>query len=102
MKNKKTKTFKDEVKKTNQLFIQIKQIGNCDEKGRSVLSVGYNGKFIAAPDKPLCTLVYPIIEEMFGFIKYSNNENAKKDVKAFKELINEINLKKKVNKSGCV
>jgi len=81
-----------EVLKTNRLFIGLREIGQCNEKGKSVLSVGYRGKFIAQPDKPLQTLMMPLMEEIMNFMRYSDDKLAEKDIKAFKEWVNSIKL----------
>jgi hypothetical protein len=81
-----------EVLKTNKLYIALREIGQCNEKGKSVLSCGYSGKFIAHPDKPLQTLMVPLINEIMKFLGYSDDKLAEEDIKVFKEWVNSIKL----------
>lgn len=81
-----------EVLKTNKLYISLREIGQCNEKGKSVLSLGYSGKFIAQPDKPLRTLMVPLIDEIMKFVHYSDDKLAEEDIKVFKEWVNSIKL----------
>jgi hypothetical protein len=90
---KKTKEFRDgEVLQTNRLYLALKAIGQCDDKGRSLLSVGYKGKFIAEPDMPLQTLLMPLIEEIMRFLIYTDDKSALRDLKKFKEWVDSIKL----------
>lgn len=82
-----------EVLKTNKLYIAIREIGQCNEKGKSVFSCGYSGKFIAQPDKPLRTLMMPLIDEIMKFMRYSDDKFADEDIKVFKEWVNSIELR---------
>lgn len=80
-----------EIKRTNRLYLQLAAIGHCDEKGKSVLALGYKGKIIAKPDRPL-GIVQAILEEMLPVADYSSREAAEKDIAALKEYINGLRL----------
>jgi hypothetical protein len=87
------KEFRDgEILKTNRLYIGLREVGQCNEKGKSVMSVGYRGKFIAKPDKPLQTLMMPLMDEIMKFMRYSDDKLAEEDIKAFKDWVNSIKL----------
>lgn len=81
-----------EIKRTNRLYLAIKAIGQCDEKEKSVLALGYSGKLIAAPDKPM-TIIIRLMEEMMPVMDYSTKEAATADLKRFKEYVDSIQLK---------
>lgn len=81
-----------EVLKTNKLYVGIREIGQCNEKGKSVFSLGYKGKIIAQPDRPLQTLMIPLTQEIMKFMQYSDDELANEDIKVFKEWVNSIKL----------
>jgi len=86
--------FRDgEILKTNKLYIALREIGQCNEKGKSVMSVGYRGKFIAQPDKPLQTLMMPLLNEIMKFMRYSDDKLAEEDIKVFKEWVDSIEFK---------
>lgn len=88
-----TVEFRDEeILKTNRLYIGLREVGQCNEKGKSVMSVGYRGKFIAHPDKPLQTLMMPLMEEIMKFMRYSDDKMAEEDLKEFKEWVDSIKL----------
>jgi hypothetical protein len=76
-----------EIKQTNRLYMAIREIGQCDGRGRSVLSLGYRGKIIAQPDRPLATMVWPLINELLQYVNYSGDDAALKDINQFKEII---------------
>lgn len=85
-----------EVMKTNRLYLSIKAIGTLNEKGKSILSMGYTGKIAPPPDRGLEILIQ-LMEELKPFISYSSIEAAKKDLKSFKDYVNgfEITAPKK-------
>lgn len=78
------------VLRTNKLYVAIREIGQCNEKGKSVFACGYKGKIIAKPDKPLQTLVMPLVNEILKFMQYSDDTIAEEDLKVFKEWVNTI------------
>lgn len=95
MAKKKAKTveFRDgEILKTNTLYLCLREIGQCNEKGKSVMAVGYSGKFIAQPDKPLQSLMMPLMNEIMKFMRYSDDKLADEDIKKFKEWVDSIKL----------
>lgn len=88
-----TKEFRGgPILRTNRLYIAIREIGQCNDNGKSVLGMGYKGKIIATPDKPLQTLMVPLINEIMQVMDYSNDKLAEEDLKAFKEWVNGIHL----------
>ena len=92
MKTKKQSKPDGEILKTNRLYIALREIGQCNEKGKSVFAAGYSGKIIAHADKPLQTLMMPLCQEIMKFMQYSDDNLAVEDIKAFKEWVNSIKL----------
>lgn len=80
-----------EVRKTNRLYMSIRQIGTCDEKGKSVFSIGYGGKIIVPPDRGLGLLIL-LAEELTGLLSYSSTEAAKKDLEFLKKYVNQLEV----------
>jgi hypothetical protein len=76
-----------EIKRTNRLYVQLAAIGQCDERDKSVLALGYRGKIIAKPDRPL-GIIQAIMQEMLPVMDYSSREAAEKDIAELKEYIN--------------
>jgi hypothetical protein len=81
-----------EVLKTNKLYLSIREIGQCNEKGKSVFAAGYRGKIVAEPDRALMTLMVPLCQEIMNFVRYSDDKLAEEDLKLFKKWINTIKL----------
>lgn len=76
------------IARTNRFFIQMKAYGHCDDKGRTVMGVGMSGKkIIAKPDRPLMTLVFPLVDMLTQAIDWSDPEAAKKDLADFQAAI---------------
>lgn len=82
-----------EIKRTNMLYLSINQIGHCNEKGKSVFSLGYSGKMIAKPDAPMMGIIARLMEEMLPMMDYSTPEAAAADLKRFKEYVDSLQLK---------
>ena len=76
-----------EVRKTNRTYLSIKAIGTLDEKGKSILSVGYGGKIAPPPDRGLEILIL-LMDELKQFISYSSIEAAENDLNLLKEYVN--------------
>lgn len=84
----KTKQTPGAMRRTNRFFVQVKGYGHCDDKGRTVMGIELStGKLIATPDKPLMSLIAPLLGEFMKCIDYSSPEAAAKDVAAFKNSI---------------
>lgn len=74
-------TEKSPIARGSRLFVQLAAVGECDEKGKTVLSFGFKGKAIADPDKPL-TLVVGLIEEIAALARYSSADAMRSDLAA--------------------
>lgn len=76
-------------------YIVISQIGELNEKGKSVMSIGYHGKRVASKEKPLSSLIIPLIKELQeGFIVYRSVEHGKGDLDLLKEFVNDLHIGK--------
>ena len=82
------------IVQTNKLYVSLREIGHCNEKGRSVMSMGYSGKVIAVPDKPLSSLMASLVKEISSFARWSSNEAATSDLAAFKEYVASMEFQK--------
>lgn len=76
------------TKQSNQLFFAIREIGMLDEKGKKILAVNYSGKIDGKPDRPLATVVWPLLNEILKYSRYSNDEAAVNDLEQFKRFVN--------------
>jgi hypothetical protein len=81
------------IRKTNQLYLSLKNIGTLDENGKSILSVGYKGRMEAPPDRGLLLLVL-VMDHLQDFLSYSSVEAAENDLKLLKKHINQIKVTK--------
>lgn len=81
-----------EIKQTNRLYVAIREIGHCNDKGRSVMSVGLKGKTIAEPNKPLSTVGIALLDMVMELARYTDDEAAKEDIALLKEWVDGIEL----------
>jgi hypothetical protein len=88
------------VKRTNCMYISLKAIGECDDKGKSVFSLGYSGKTISKPDAPLSSMMVPLLREVMLMAQYSDLAAAKKDLAAFKKWAKGISVKEQKQDDG--
>lgn len=73
------------IETTNQLFIRITQIGMCDENERGVFVRKWSGaglKIVAKPNKPLLTMLLPLISSAMELAKYETVEQLREDTAA--------------------
>jgi hypothetical protein len=75
------------------VYVEIKSIGECNDKGKSVLSFGFKGKVIAEPDRTLAMLVIPFIGEMLRLARYSDGEAAKADMGALRSYLDGLEIR---------
>lgn len=74
-----------DIETTNQLFIRITQLGMCDENERGVFVRKWNGdglKIVAKPNKPLLTMLLPLISSAMELAKYETVEQLREDTAA--------------------
>ena len=75
-------------------FVQLKEIGELDDKGKKVLGLGYGKRLPAPKDAPLALAEW-FVRELMQVCRYSSNEAATKDLKHFKAYVNSITLNDK-------
>ncbi len=75
------------VVRSNRFFLSLKAIGEVDEKGKTILSLGYKGKIIATPDRPLSTAVAKLILHVAEMVQYSDEGQRDADLKALKKFV---------------
>lgn len=73
-------------------YVAIKEIGELGDKGKRVMSIGYQGKFIANEDAPLSSLAGALIEELLPFIRWPNADAGKADLAALKEYVASLEI----------
>lgn len=78
-----------EIKRTNRLYLAVREIGQCNDKDKSVLALGYSGKIIAKPDQPFGIMI-ALLEEMLPVMDYSTPEAAAADIERFKKYVNSL------------
>lgn len=82
-----------DVMRGNRFFVQVKGYGEANEKGKTILGVGLSGSRMIAPaDKPL-KLIAALIEQFMPAMNWSNQEAADKDLRLFKEFVNDMEIK---------
>jgi hypothetical protein len=67
------------IKRGDRMFVQLSALGECDAKGKTVLSVGFKGRAIAEPDRPL-VLAIGLIEQLIEMARYSSAEALQADL----------------------
>jgi hypothetical protein len=81
-----------EISRTNRLFIEVRRIGEVDAKGKVKFALGFKGKRIAPPDRPLMFFACMIEERVLGSFSYSSQEAMDKDIEQFKRWANSIGV----------
>jgi hypothetical protein len=94
---KKTQRVPGELVRTNQMFITLKSIGEIDENGKTVFSVGYSGKNIAEPDRPLSTALFDLVIHIAQKVRYSSKEAEDADLREFKRCVKSMKWVKNAN-----
>jgi hypothetical protein len=74
-----------EISRTNQLFIELRRVGEVDAKGKVKFACGYRGKIVASPDRPLALFAKLIHEFVCRGFRYSTPEAAKMDLEQFQK-----------------
>jgi len=77
------------ISRTNRFFVKLAEYGHCDDKGRVVMGLGLRGRQISKPDRPLCSLMLPILDMLIPCMDYTSKEAAKKDLEQFKKALAE-------------
>ena len=82
----KAKEFKGGViVKTNQMYLTVHAIGMLNDKGKSVMSVGYN-RVTSPPDRPLVIAAW-LLKEIVSMARYSSRKAATSDLTNFKQYV---------------
>ena len=84
-----------EIVRTNRMFISLKTIGEMDAKGKTVFSLGYSGKTVAEPERPLSTAVAKLVLHIANMAKYSTQEDMEADLKEFQAIVADIKWAKR-------
>lgn len=74
------------IKRGSRLFVEVKRIGEVDDKGKGVLGLGYKGKQIAAADEPLAVVVW-LLTQVCPLLQYSSAKARDKDLARFKRIV---------------
>jgi hypothetical protein len=74
-----------EISRTNQLFIELRRVGEVDAKGKVKFARGYRGKIVASPDRPLALFAKLAHEFVVRGFAYSTPEAAKADLEWFQK-----------------
>ena len=77
------------IQRGKRLYVQLAAIGECDDAGKSVLQVGFKGKQIAEPDRPLL-LAVGIIEQIATLARYSSEAAARADLDELTWYVNSL------------
>lgn len=87
------------IKRGDHMFVQLSAMGECDAKGKTVLSVGYKGKAIAEPDRPL-QLAAGFIEQLLEVARYSSVGALKNDLEAFRKYVGTLERRVQVHEEA--
>lgn len=71
-------------------FIKIAKVGEVNDKGKEVLSVGYSGKLIAQPEAPLASLAVPLMRDLLPHVLYDNREQFDLDVNCLRRFVDAL------------
>lgn len=83
-----TITGRDPILRTNRFFVKLTDYGTCDDRGCVVMGVGLSNKTqIVQPDRPLMTLLLPLLEMLTEGFTYSTHEAAVIDCEKFKAAV---------------
>lgn len=77
---------RDPVLKTNCAFIRVAETGMLGANGKSVMTLGFGGRMVAEPDKPM-ELALSACQLVSDVARWSTDEARRADVKAFVERI---------------
>jgi hypothetical protein len=90
-----TKVGGDFVMVSNRLFIKLHSIGMCDGDGRTVFASHFKGKIVADADRPIRTLLLPVMQEVLDYAKYTDRAEFDADLAALKRYVDGLYLKGK-------
>lgn len=80
------------IRKTNRFFVALRSYGQCDENGKTVMSIECAAKRMPAPpDRPLA-LMAVILDQLLPAMRYSSNEAAEKDLEEFQKYVSNLTL----------
>ncbi|MDE2102419.1 MAG: hypothetical protein KGL39_34555 [Patescibacteria group bacterium] len=71
------------VVKTNCAFVRIAETGMLGANGKAVMKLGFGGRIIAPPDKPL-SIAGNVLQHLLDVARWSSDEARIADLKAFK------------------
>lgn len=71
------------IVRTNQMFVRVAEIGECDAKGKTVLGFQFKGKCIGQVDRHLSTVILPFMNEVLKMAHWSSTEARDKDLADF-------------------
>jgi hypothetical protein len=69
------------------LYLDLKGIGVCSEKGRAGAGIGYRGRMKAEPDRPIRSLILPLLDDVLPFLRYSSPAECDAEIAALKEWV---------------
>jgi hypothetical protein len=80
----------NEISRTNRIFIEVRRIGEVDDKGKVRFARGFKGKFVAKPDFPLMHFAALIDALIIPSVGYSSEEACRRDIETFKKWANSL------------
>jgi hypothetical protein len=76
------------IARSNRFFFSLGQVGEVDEKGKTIFAMTFKGKRVADPDRPLALIVGFIHNCIVTKFAYSSPEECAKDIAILKEYVN--------------
>lgn len=80
------------IARSNRMFFQISRVGEIDNKGKTVFSIGFKGKRVAEPDRPLACMMGFIHNCIVTAFTYSSPEEGEKDIAILKAYVNGLHI----------
>lgn len=88
MAKKASKAESSPIVRGSQVYLVLHEVGELNEKGKRVFSIGYGGKRLADKKYPLSSLVIPIAAELTRMIRYPDGKSLREDLAMLKEYVN--------------
>lgn len=82
------------IARSNVMYITLKEVGELDAKGKRCFAAGYTGKMIAKANKPVSTLIVPVLSLLLEHAALGTAENAERELESLKKYVASLVIKK--------
>ena len=82
------------IARSNVMYITLNEIGELDAKGKRLFAAGYKGKWIAKANKPVSTLIVPVLATLLEHAALGSAENAERELECLKKYVAKLSITK--------